>query len=62
MLPKHVKIYAVGGITPGNMQPWLDAGAAGFGIGSNIYKSGMSAEDVAQAATAFVAGWKGRKT
>lgn len=62
VLPKHVKIYAVGGITPGNMQPWLDAGAAGFGIGSNIYKSGMSAEDVAQAATAFVAGWKGRKT
>lgn len=62
VLPKHVKIYAVGGITPGNMQPWLDAGAAGFGIGSNIYNSGMSAEDVAQAATAFVAGWKGRKT
>ena len=61
VLPKHVKIYAVGGITPTNMQGWIDAGCAGFGIGSNIYKPGMTADDVAAAARSFVAAWNGLK-
>ena len=58
VLPKHVRIYAVGGITPANMQPWIDAGVSGFGIGSNIYKPGMAPEAVATAAREFVAAWK----
>lgn len=58
VLPKKVKLYAVGGITPGNMQPWIDAGVSGFGIGSNIYKPGMSAADVGRAAVAFMDAWK----
>jgi 2-dehydro-3-deoxyphosphogalactonate aldolase len=58
VLPKKVKLFAVGGITPGNMQPWIDAGVSGFGIGSNIYKPGMSAADVGQSAVAFIAAWK----
>jgi 2-dehydro-3-deoxyphosphogalactonate aldolase len=58
VLPRHVRLFAVGGITPLNMQPWIDVGAAGFGIGSNIYKPGMSAEAVAAAAQEFVAAWK----
>ncbi len=58
VLPKKVKLFAVGGITPANMQPWIDAGVAGFGIGSNIYKPGMSAADVSLAATAFMDAWK----
>jgi 2-dehydro-3-deoxyphosphogalactonate aldolase len=58
VLPRTVKLFAVGGITPGNMQPWLEAGANGFGIGSNIYKPGMEATDVAKAAAAFVAAWR----
>ena len=61
VLPRHVKIYAVGGITPHNMQPWTSAGISGFGIGSNIYKSGMSADDVNRSATAFMAGWQALK-
>jgi len=59
VLPRHVKIYAVGGVTPGNMQDWAEAGCAGFGIGSNIYKPGMTADDVARAARDFVAAWNG---
>ena len=58
VLPRTAKVYAVGGVTPANMKAWADAGCAGFGIGSNIYKPGMSAEDVARAARDFVAAWR----
>jgi 2-dehydro-3-deoxyphosphogalactonate aldolase len=61
VLPKHVNVYAVGGITPANMQAWADAGCAGFGIGSNIYKPGKNAEDVGSSAAAFVAAWNALK-
>jgi 2-dehydro-3-deoxyphosphogalactonate aldolase len=57
VLPREVKIYAVGGVTPANMRNWSEAGCAGFGIGSNIYKPGMSADDVGKAARGFVAAW-----
>ncbi|MEI8179217.1 2-dehydro-3-deoxy-6-phosphogalactonate aldolase [Aestuariivirga sp.] len=57
VLPRDVNIYAVGGVTPANMKDWADAGCAGFGIGSNIYKPGMSADDVGKAARDFVAAW-----
>jgi 2-dehydro-3-deoxyphosphogalactonate aldolase len=58
VLPRDVNVYAVGGVTPANMKEWADAGCAGFGIGSNIYKPGMSADDVSKAARDFVAAWK----
>ena len=61
VLPKHVSIYAVGGVTPTNMQGWSDAGCAGFGIGSNIYKPGMTADAVSAAARNFVMAWNGLK-
>jgi 2-dehydro-3-deoxyphosphogalactonate aldolase len=61
VLPGHARLYAVGGVTPSNMKEWADAGCAGFGIGSNIYKPGMSADDVRKAADAFVAAWAGLK-
>ena len=57
MLHRDVKVYAVGGVTPDNMKEWAEAGCAGFGIGSNIYKPGMSPQDVAKAARRFVAAW-----
>ncbi len=61
VLPKHVGVYAVGGVTPANIQAWADAGCAGFGIGSNIYKPGMTADDAGRNAAAFVAAWNGLK-
>ena len=61
VLPRHVNIYAVGGITPSNMQSWIDTGAAGFGIGSNIYKPGFTADDVSKSAREFVAAWRALK-
>jgi 2-dehydro-3-deoxyphosphogalactonate aldolase len=61
VLPKHIRIYAVGGVTPANMQSWADVGTAGFGIGSNIYKQGFTVVDVSKAAKNFVAAWKALK-
>lgn len=62
VLPRHINVYAVGGITPGNMQAWKDAGVAGFGIGSNIYKQGCTAAEVASSAKEFVNAWRALKT
>ena len=58
VLPKDVPVLAVGGIAPDNMQPWLDAGAAGFGLGSGLYTPGQSAADTLEKARAYVAGLK----
>ncbi len=54
VLPKATKVLAVGGITPNTMPQWHAAGADGFGLGSNLYRAGKSAADVARDAAAFV--------
>ena len=61
VLPKHVRLHAVGGVTPGNMQAWSDAGVAGFGIGSNLFKPGKTVAEVAAAAMTFVSAWQALK-
>jgi 2-dehydro-3-deoxyphosphogalactonate aldolase len=55
VLPAAVRVLPVGGITPGNMAPWLDAGAAGFGIGSALYSPGIAVDEIARRARTFVA-------
>jgi len=55
VLPKEARVLPVGGIAPDNMDPWRAAGAPGFGLGSALYKPGMSAEQVEANARAFVA-------
>jgi len=57
VLPKDIPVLAVGGITPAGMAPWRAAGAGGFGLGSALYKPGMTAADVGRAAQEFVAAW-----
>ena len=61
VLPKHVKIYAVGGVTPENMGDWLAAGASGFGIGSSIFKPGMNLAKISESAHSLVSAWKRAK-
>jgi 2-dehydro-3-deoxyphosphogalactonate aldolase len=58
VLPKGVPVMAVGGINPDNMRPWLDAGAAGFGLGSGLYKPGQSAAETLARARAYREGVK----
>jgi 2-dehydro-3-deoxyphosphogalactonate aldolase len=55
VLPRDLPVLAVGGITPAVMPAWRDAGADGFGLGSNLYRTGKAPEAVAADATAFVA-------
>jgi 2-dehydro-3-deoxyphosphogalactonate aldolase len=57
VLPKTVPVFPVGGVEPGNMRDFLDAGAAGFGIGSAVFKPGDSPEIVYKKAKAFVDAW-----
>lgn len=54
VLPTRVQVYAVGGVGPENFHTWVTAGAAGFGIGSALYKPWASADDVAQRAAEVV--------
>ncbi len=54
VLPPDTRVYAVGGAGPENFAQWLRAGADGFGIGSALYRPGMSATDIATRATAVV--------
>lgn len=56
VLPPGTAVLPVGGIDAGNMRPWLDAGAAGFGIGGSIYRPGDTAAIVADKAARLVAG------
>ncbi len=58
VIPAATPVFAVGGIEPGGMGEWREAGAAGFGIGSALYAPGRSATDVAERARAFVTGWE----
>jgi 2-dehydro-3-deoxyphosphogalactonate aldolase len=57
VLPRDVPLFAVGGISPDNMGPWLAAGANGFGLGSALYKAGATTEEIAANARAFAAAW-----
>lgn len=59
VLPKDVPLLVVGGVGPGNMQPWLDAGAQGFGLGSGLYRPGQSAQETGSKARAYVEGLRG---
>jgi len=55
VLPPATRVLPVGGIAPDNMQPWRDAGAPGFGLGSALYKPGLTAGEVGERAAAFIA-------
>lgn len=57
VLPKGTKTYAVGGVGPANFADWFAAGVTGFGIGSALYKPGMSVADVAARAADMVAAY-----
>ena len=61
VLPKHVHVHAVGGVTPENMRDWLAAGTAGFGIGSSLYKQGWALAQVSESAHKLVSAWKRSK-
>jgi 2-dehydro-3-deoxyphosphogalactonate aldolase len=58
VLPKDVPVYAVGGVDAGNMKEWRQAGAAGFGMGSDLFKPDFSDAEIAARARRSVAAFK----
>jgi 2-dehydro-3-deoxyphosphogalactonate aldolase len=58
VFPEETRFLPVGGITPDNMAPYVAAGAAGFGLGSALYKRGDAPDAVAAKARTFVDAWR----
>jgi 2-dehydro-3-deoxyphosphogalactonate aldolase len=58
VIPAGVMLVPVGGITPASLKEFTTAGASAFGLGSALYKPGMTVEQVRKNADAFVSAWK----
>lgn len=54
VLPKETIICAVGGVSDQNFATYVAMGIRVFGLGSSLYRPGMSADDVRVTATAAV--------
>jgi 2-dehydro-3-deoxyphosphogalactonate aldolase len=57
VLPAGTRVLPVGGIGAANIRAWQDAGAAGFGMGSSLYKPGKPASQVQQDAIDLIANY-----
>ena len=57
VLPVGTQVYAVGGAGPDNFGDWFAASADGFGIGSALYKPGMTLADISARAGNIVAAY-----
>jgi 2-dehydro-3-deoxyphosphogalactonate aldolase len=62
ILPPQAKVYAVGGVNPGNMKEWRAAGAAGFGLGSDLFKPEYDDAEIARRAAAAVDAFRAATT
>jgi len=59
VLPDGTAVLPVGGIDASTLGPWRAAGAAGFGVGSSLYRPGDDAAAVGVKARALVAALAG---
>lgn len=57
VLPKETVVGVVGGVSEADFADYAKVGVRTFGLGSSLYKPGMSAGDVGQRAKAAVAAW-----
>jgi 2-dehydro-3-deoxyphosphogalactonate aldolase len=58
VLPKPVPVYAVGGVGAGNISECRQAGATGFGLGSELFKPDFSDDEIAARAQKAVAAFR----
>ncbi|WP_407159051.1 2-dehydro-3-deoxy-6-phosphogalactonate aldolase [Bradyrhizobium sp. STM 3557] len=54
VLPKRVVVGAVGGVSDKNLADYVKAGVRAFGLGSSLYRPGMTADEVRATARASV--------
>jgi len=57
VLPAGVMIAAVGGVSDQNFVEYIKGGVTAFGLGSSLYKPGMTATDVAARAEVTIAAY-----
>ena len=57
VLPPGTPLWPVGGVAPEGIAGWVNAGATGFGIGSQLFQPGVSPQVLAARAQAFIAAW-----
>jgi 2-dehydro-3-deoxyphosphogalactonate aldolase len=55
VLPADCLLIPVGGVNPTNMPAYLQAGASGFGMGSNLFTAGKTLEAIRQSAIELIA-------
>jgi 2-dehydro-3-deoxyphosphogalactonate aldolase len=55
VLPKHIPMLLVGGVTVESIKVFAKSPVGGFGIGSSLYKPGLSASQVGERSRNFVA-------
>jgi len=57
VLPPGTPMWPVGGVTPQSIEPWVRAGATGFGIGGQLFQPGSGLDALRAAAADFLAAW-----
>ncbi|MBU3005569.1 2-dehydro-3-deoxy-6-phosphogalactonate aldolase [Paraglaciecola arctica] len=54
VIPAHIRLIAVGGVSAGNVADYMRAGCNGIGMAGSLYKPGYTAKQVGQAARQMV--------
>lgn len=54
VLPPHIAVFAVGGITPENLPLYLNAGCVGAGLGGDLYQVGQTPARTKKQAETFI--------
>jgi 2-dehydro-3-deoxyphosphogalactonate aldolase len=57
VLPSEVGLVPVGGIRLDNIEEFINSGAAGFGLGSALYRTGLPTDAVVHRARSFAKVW-----
>ena len=57
VFPRHVPLYAVGGVGADNLAAYRAAGAVGAGVGSSLYTPGLEPAEIERRARALLAAW-----
>ncbi|CDO36561.1 2-dehydro-3-deoxy-6-phosphogalactonate aldolase [Novosphingobium sp. KN65.2] len=57
VLPRHARIWAVGGVGPANLAEYRAAGTFGIGVGGSLFKPGHDVATVSAKAREIVAAW-----
>ena len=56
VLPKHVKIFPVGGVGSKDIAEWLASGADGFGFGGELFKPAYTLAELTKRAQELMTG------